>query len=234
MSLVLRIDVDKSYGRATFIQKVASKIAESYWLPSIESLGYLHDLKAFLLFLSEEDIKAHIYFRICSLPPQSWIEGNILEGHKLGLHAEDTRNIDTFKNELDDARKHLNPMNISSFTKHGSGNWKSGRNHYPPYEPDKYLHWAEELEIPFLFGNKEDINEPSASYGEYKHFPGAFWIDRPYTDYSALQQVVNQAKEDDVVVLIHCADFLAIEQVEKGMRQLVSMARQQNVSWITH
>ena len=235
MSLILRIDVDKSYGRSTFIQKVTSKIAENYWLPSLTSFGYLHDLIKFLVYLSEANICAHIYFRRCSLPPMSLFDGELLNGHKLGLHAEDTRSFETFKKELEDVQNYFNSIKLSSFTKHGSGKWKSGRYHYPPYEPEKYMKWAEQLEIPIFFGNKEDIYEPCQDYGKYTFYPGAYWIDRPYTDYEepALQEVIKLAKERNIVVLIHCADFLAIEQVQLGMKRLVTLAKEESVSWIT-
>lgn len=71
MPLVLRVDVDKPYGRATIKEKVLSKVREDLWLPAIPSIGYLSHLKIFLAFLSKEKIKAHIYFRKCTLPPKS-------------------------------------------------------------------------------------------------------------------------------------------------------------------
>lgn len=235
MPLVLRIDVDKSYGRSNLLQKIVSKIAENYWIPSISPLGYLHDLKKFLIYLNMESIKAHIYFRRCTLPPPDWFQNGLLGGHKLGLHAEDTRDFETFKKEFTDVQKYFNLVELTSFTKHGSGNWKSGRNHYPPYEPEKYLEWAELLGIPFLFGNKEDINEPCQSNGQNQFYSSAFWLDRPYTDYgqSSLQNVIDIAKVRNIVLLIHCADFVADERVAQGMRDLVSMAQEQGVSWIT-
>ena len=235
MALILRIDVDKSYGRATISQKVISKIAENYWFPAFPTFGYLHDLKTFLQFLADKNIKSHIYFRKCTLPPKKWLDGKLFSGHKIGIHSEDTRSFDTFKKELDSVRSHFNSIELSSFTKHGSGLWKSGRHHDPSYEPEKYLKWAEQLEIPFYFGNKEDIYEPCQDYGKYTFYPGVYWIDRPYTDYeeSSLKEIINIAKERNIVILIHCADFLAIKQVELGMKRLVALAKEESVSWIT-
>lgn len=60
MSLVLRIDVDNPYGRATFKEKVLSKVSEAFWLPKFFPFGYLNHLNKFLAYLSEENIKAHI------------------------------------------------------------------------------------------------------------------------------------------------------------------------------
>ncbi len=53
MPLVLRVDVDKPFGRATLLEKVRSKLCEDYWYPSIVSIGYLNHLKELLHFLSE-------------------------------------------------------------------------------------------------------------------------------------------------------------------------------------
>lgn len=235
MSLILRVDVDKPYGRATFLQKVMSKIREDYRFPAFTSFGYLYDLKNLLVFLAEEKIEAHIYFRKCTLPPKSWLVGSLLNGHELGLHAENTRSFETFKKELEDVQEYFNSKRLSSFTKHGSGKWKGGPNHYPHYEPDKYLKWAEALGISFFSGNHEDINESCKFYGHQQFYPGAFWIDRPYTNYeqSALQQVMDIAKKRNLIVLMHSGSFEVDERVDRGMRQLITMAREQNVSWIT-
>ncbi len=116
MPLVLRVDVDKPYGRLTIKEKVLSKVREDLWLPAIPSLGYLSHLKTFLLFLKEGKIKSHIYFRKCTLPPKIWFDESLLDGHMLGLHAENTRNFETFKKELEEVQAHFFPEKISSFT----------------------------------------------------------------------------------------------------------------------
>ena len=234
MSLVLRIDVDKPYGRANLKEKVLSKVRENYCFPAISSIGYLHHLKKFLAFLSEEEIEAHIYFRRYTLPPKRWLSESFLDGHMIGLHAENTKNYDTFKKELEEVQAHFSPRILSSFTKHGSGQLSLGRNHYAPYEPSKYLKWAEALGIPFLFGN-EEINKSSEFSEQNQFYPRMFWIDRFYSDYErlTLQSVIDVAKEKNVIVIIHPANFMASKQVEDDMRKLVSLARQQNVCWAT-
>jgi len=236
MALVLRVDVDKPYGRTTLRDKILSKLREDYWFPAISSLGYLNYLRIFLDFLSEEEIKAHIYFRKCTLPPKRWLAGSLLNGHKLGLHAEDTRSFETFKKELEEVQAHFNPKRLSSFTKHGSGKWKGGRHHYPLYEPDKYLKWAETIGISFLFGNAEKISEPEESSGQNQFYPGMFWIERYRSNECerfTLQRVINIAKNKNVIVIIHPEHFIDIKRVENDMKKLVSLARQHNVSWIT-
>ncbi len=234
MSLVLRVDVDKPYGRLKFKEKVLSKVREDLWLPAIPSLGYLRHLKTFLAFLKKGEIKSHIYFRKCTLPPKRWLDGPLFDKHKFGLHAENTRNFETFKKELEVVQMHLSPTKLSSFTKHGSGQWKGGRNHYPLYEPDKYLKWSETFGIPFMFGN-EMLSESNKSSNQDQFYSSMFWIkesNRNCERYT-LQWAIDVAKEKNVIVLIHPANFVANEQVGSDMRKLVSLARQQNVSWIT-
>lgn len=234
MSLVLRVDVDKPYGRATFMQKVLSKVSENFWFPAISTFGYLSHLKIFLNFLSEENIMSHIYFRKCTLPPNRWLDDSLLDGHMIGFHAENTLNFETFKKEFEEVQVHFFPVKISSFTKHGSGEWKAGRNHYPPYEPDKYLEWAEALGIPFLFGN--GIVKKSSEFSVQNQFyPSMFWINKLYRDCErfTLQWAIDVAKENNIIIIIHPSNFLACEQVESDMRKIVTLARQQNVSWIT-
>lgn len=232
MPLVLRVDVDKPYGRATLKERLLSKVREDYWFPAVSSIGYLIHLKRFLVFLSKEGIKAHIYFRRCTLPPRRWLEESLLDGHMLGLHAENTKNYDTFKKELEEVQAHFFPIKISSFTKHGYGNWKGGRSHFPFYEPDKYLKWSESFGIPFLFGNGM-VNEPSEFSGQNRFYPSMFWINELHRDCErfTLQWAVDTAKESNVIVIVHPANFMAVEQVENDMRKLVSLARQQNVCW---
>ena len=59
-------------------------------------------------------------------------------GHKIGFHAENTRTIDTFSEELNVFKKKVSPAKVESFSKHGSGQLKLGKYHYPSFEPEKY------------------------------------------------------------------------------------------------
>ena len=235
MPLILRVDVDKPYGRANIGGKILSKVCENFWLPQMASLGYLKDLKKFLGFLRSEKISAHIYFRICTLPPQGWSDKSLLDGHMIGLHSEDTRTIDTFRDELKTLQAHFSSRVISSFTKHGSGKWKSGRKHYPLYEPDKYLRWADDIGVPFLFGNQEVHNVEDVT-GEAGFYPRMYWIDRLHINSSmpGIMQAIEWAKQGcHVIVIIHPCNFIGDREVEKNMRRLVACSKEQGVAWIT-
>lgn len=234
MPLILRVDVDKPYGRATVIQKILSKVRENYWLPAFSSLGYLNHVKKFLLFLCEEDIKAHIYFRRCTLPPKEWINNGLMNGHKIGHHAENTQDFDSMKKEMQYVEKHFDFQHISSFTKHGSGKWKGGRNHYPLYEPEKYIKWAKKLNKSFLFGNGV-INTSHYESNQRNYFPDMYWIDKLNgpIDQQSLEWITNTALIGNIVILIHPDNFIADNQVNINMKQLTFYARQKKIAWIT-
>ncbi|RJO60418.1 hypothetical protein C4544_05095 [candidate division WS5 bacterium] len=235
MSLILRVDVDKPYGRTTFKDKILSKLREDYCLPAITSAGYLNHVKAFLVYLRENNIAAHIYFRTCTLPPRNWINDKLLNGHLIGLHAENTRSIETFQKELDDVKMYFSPIKLHSFTKHGSGELKLGRNHYPPYEPEKYIKWGEAMGIPFLFGNNELVNGSNRLSEGNHYYSSMYWIERKYPDSKQLDlgRVVEAAKNINVIIITHPANFIASSEIRERFNKLVLLSRQHKIPWIT-
>ena len=153
----------------------------------------------------------------------------------LGLHAENTKNCDTLKRELEVVQKHLYPLKVHSFTKHGYGNWKGGRNHYPTYNPSQYLKWSQALGIPYYFGNGT-INESSKLSNQNEYYPDVFWVSKLHyaeCERLALHRIIDIAKNSNVVVIIHPANFQAEIQVMNDMKKLVFLARQSQVNWIT-
>src|SRR4051794_32862875 len=100
MPIVLRLDIDKPYGRSNLSSKLLSKVKENYLFPSLDALGYLRDLAAFLVLLNEKKIRAMSYHRICTAPNPAVTELLRNGGHLFGLHAEDTRSIETVRAEL--------------------------------------------------------------------------------------------------------------------------------------
>jgi len=230
MALILRIDVDKPFGRSSLFAKVLSKAREECYFPGLNKLGYLKDLGVFLDFLETNSIPAHIYFRNCTAPNAQII--NRLRKHKIGFHAENTQTIDTFKHELDAFRSKFLKLTISSFTKHGSGIIKLGRHHYPPYEPQKYLLWSKELNIEYLFGNGlwRDQNITAEKY-----FENMYWIDKSYRtdEQPSLSKVVQKAKFRNVVILIHPCNYIADTQVHDDFQRIVEYSMQAAIHWIT-
>jgi hypothetical protein len=234
MPVILRVDVDKPYGNATFYEKVLSKMRENYWFPALPFLGYLKQLKKFLQFLKEEKIRAHIYFRKCTLPHFNQLHNHSLDEHEIGVHIENTKNYNTFKKEIEEISKFFFPIPINSFTKHGSGSLKLGKNHFAPYEPEKYMKWATYSGTLFLFGNDEYNSKLSCSYKRNKHYPKVFWIDR-LSDNNRYQlyNILDLAKRKNVVVIIHPERFVADSTVENDLRKFVSLTKKYHVEWIT-
>jgi hypothetical protein len=200
MALILRADVDKPYGHANLPRKIASKVVEDYFPIPFGHYKYLSHLIQFLRYCNENRVPGFMYHRICTRPNAEVVKLLNEGGHKLGFHAENTRSPETFSAELKLFREKVKPLEVTSFTKHGSGTLKLGKYHYPPYEEDKYKAWAPKEHIGFYFGNgickkAEDL------YSVNGFFPSMFWIERDYRDpgFNDLKQLVSCAATKDVV-----------------------------------
>src|SRR5689334_6365360 len=127
MALFLRLDNDKPFGNATFLARVASKVREELWFPALRQVGYMHHADEFFQLLQEHGIKAHWYFRICTIPGRDFLKALLQSGHAVGLHAESTRCFEDFCQELTEFKRAVRLSHLHSFTKHGSGTLKLGR-----------------------------------------------------------------------------------------------------------
>lgn len=233
MALILRVDVDKPYGHSNLIRKVASKIAEDYFpIPIVGSFKYLSHLVEFLEYCNAQHVSGFIYHRTCTAPNKKVIELLKSGGHKICFHAENTRSFETFSRELNSFKEKVNPLAVESFTKHGSGELKLGKYHYPLYEPEKYKDWSAKAGIGFYFGNGICKNENDL-YPENSFFPNMFWMERAYRnpDFSDLQKLLDAAKKKDVVVLIHPCNFHSFKIVADDFKHLIRLSKEQNVSW---
>jgi hypothetical protein len=234
MPLILRLDVDKPYGNSTFKQRIMSKLAEDYWFPILPRMGYLHAVKTFLRFCNSENISCMMYFRHCNAPDQETLdlldEGN----HVFGFHAENTRSFETFRNEFQAFQNKFNNRAIQSFTKHGSGYYRLGKNHFAPYEPEKYIAWANQLGLKFSFGNqkancRDNFQDPKDFY------PKMFWLESEHQEngFTSLNEIVDIANNNIVPIITHPENFCSRKEVRDSLQQLVQQARQMNISWIT-
>lgn len=232
MSLILRVDIDKPYGTSNIIKRITSKLVEDYWFPIFDSFGYLSHVEKFIRFCNSQNIHGVFYHRQCTAPNKKIKDILIQSGHKIGFHAENTINIDSFSYELNCFKAKTNLQNIESFTKHGSGILKLGKHHYPVYEPEKYLEWSLKLGIGYYFGNGicksgEDL------LSQNNFFANMFWMEREYRnpDFFELQKLLDIAKENDVVVLIHPCNYCSSKVVADDFKQLVELSKDQNISW---
>jgi len=234
MPLVLRVDVDKPYGNSNFYNSVRSKLSEDYWYPnfSLFKYNYLAQLDEFLNYCNKVSIKGYFYFRICTIPDENIKKLLKNGGHKAGMHAENTRNYDTFKNEYEKLLD-LSNIKLDSFSKHGSGKIKLGKHHYAPYEPDKYIEWAKKLNISFPFGNDicscaEDLKITD------DYYPKIFWIEREYRNehFKNLSKLIEVAKKEIVPILIHPSNFNSTAAVRNDFKELIQLAKEHNIDWV--
>jgi hypothetical protein len=233
MGIVVRVDVDKPYGRKTIFGKVFSKLKEDYWFPTITSLGYLKATAEFIQYCNDNNVRAHFYFRHSTLPSKKIRQLLISGNHEVGFHAENTRSFETFQEEYQRFSSKLPNLQITSFSKHGSGDIKIGRHHYYPYEPSLYKDWAAKMNIGFSYGN-----EICDSEDDFNHvidfYPKMFWIHQDYrgTAFNTLEEVVSLAKELTVPVIIHPSNFIAEPFVRSEFKRLVTLANLEKIDWI--
>lgn len=226
MALILRIDVDRPYGKQGLARHIASRVASDYYLPRVKGLGYLRDLEVILGILNERGRKAYVFFRQCTYPTAAIRKLMQRGGHQFGLHLEDSRTAQTFQQELSALERCLN-LRVTAFSKHGSGRLRLGRHHYPPYEPERYRPWAQAAGMKYFFGNLEDPELKPEQHGELVSYPSAFWLEPPWRDVNRfpMEWLLREAGERDVVLLLHpdnvtasraiSDDFLlAIEKLE--------------------
>ena len=204
MSLILRIDVDRPYGRKGIIRHFASRISSDYFLPRMAWLRYLDELKAILRTLNHERKSAYVFYRKCTLPSPGVLELMKQGHHVSGLHLENSRTFESFRGELSLLEGHL-MTRVETFSKHGSGRYRYGWNHYAPYEPEKYLAWAKKAGMKVFFGNLDDPAIEPIQDGPLLYFPSAFWLE-PYwrdTKRFPIEWLLSEARKRDVVMLLH-------------------------------
>lgn len=195
MSLILRLDIDKPYGRSHLGEKLLSKFSEDVVEFKSEALGYLNHLEGFFDLLDSKEIKAFVYFRNCSSPTLKLKRRLIENGHRIGFHAEATQTESSFLEELWEFSSIVG-IDVRDFSKHGSGSYKLGKRHYPAYEEEKYRSWSEKNELKFYFGNGMWKNESASDLRSF--YPDMFWVEPHYRekevfDISWLEKNVKQS-----------------------------------------
>src|SRR5687767_2942986 len=176
MALIVRIDVDRPYGRKPLLRHVLSRISSDYWLPTVSAWGYLTELHIILQMLNRAKARSYAFFRRWTLPSQETLQLLESGNHEIGLHLENSRNFETFLAEKQDLEK-FTQKPVASFSKHGSGGANFGRNHHAPNEPDRYLEWGNKAGMKLFLGNLEDPTmEPTFQPKGLNWFPSAFWL----------------------------------------------------------
>jgi len=204
MSLIIRIDVDRPYGRQSLFRQTLSRISSDYYFPKIQTLGYLADLKIILETLNKNNTRSYIFFRKCSLPSPAIMKLIDKGQHNIGLHLENSQTYKTFINELRYIED-FSDRKVNTFSKHGSGKFKYGFHHYPPYEPQKYIEWGKKAGMEIFFGNSEDPKLPDYIDNGLHIFPSAFWLEPFWRDtykYN-IEWLKKEAYKRNIVMLFH-------------------------------
>lgn len=204
MSVIIRIDADSPYGKNTLVRHILSRFRSDFYFPGIEKFGYLNDLIKIIKVLNFYHKSAFIFFRKCTLPTFQMIKQIQKGGHSIGLHLENSRNYNSFKEELKYFKDYFG-LKITTFSKHGSGKHKYGLFHYPPYEPMKYISWGKKAGMRIFFGNGENPSTSNYQDGELYIFPSAYWLE-PFwrnTNLFNLEWLKIETQKRDIALLFH-------------------------------
>ncbi len=109
-------------------------------------------------------------------------------------------------------------------SKHGSGGAKYGFHHYAPYEPERYIEWAQQASMRVFLGNLEDPRlEPKRDAGGLLVFPSAFWLEPSWRDTEkfTVEWLSNRARSQDVVLLVHPENVLADPGLVADFKKLI-------------
>ena len=222
MALIVRIDVDRPYGKQGLVRHVASRISSDYFLPRMEWLHYLDELKTILGILTANGKTAHVFFRKCTYPTPEVCELMEAGGHHFGLHLENSWSADTFQEELTALEQKIG-RRITEFSKHGSGRLHLGRHHYAPYEPHRYLPWATQAGMKLFFGNLEDPQLRPIHDGQLLFYPSAFWLEPFWRDKTQfpIEWLLREAVDRDVVMLLHPDNVTSSAEIMREFKQAV-------------
>lgn len=211
MALLVRIDVDRPYGRNPLPRHVFSRLTSDLGLPRLPGLGYLRELQSILQLLNVRGVQAWVFFRRCTFPDQKTMALLDAGGHRIGLHLEDSRSFSSFLAEKERLEHHVQ-RKVSAFSKHGSGGAKYGLRHHAPYEPERYLKWGGRSGMELFLGNGEDPSVPgSRDSSGMQVFPAAFWLEPHWRDVNRypVDWLIRAAANNDKVLLLHPENVLA-------------------------
>jgi hypothetical protein len=224
MALIVRIDVDRPYGKRPLLRHLLSRLGSDAWMPKLEALGYLLELRQMLQILNENQARSYVFFRRCTLPSVAVMRLLDQGCHEVGLHLEDSRSFTTFAWEKQNLERHTG-RKVQALSKHGSGESKYGYHHHAAYEPEKYVQWARQSSMRLFLGNLEDPTTPPVTCnGSMVAYPSAFWLEPHWRDTGRfpVDWLMAEAKHKDVVMLVHPENVLESPGLTADFRRLVS------------
>lgn len=228
MALIVRIDVDRPYGRHPFHRHALSRLSSDFYFPKCKWLGYLRELEWMLQLLNQHGARAVVFFRQCTLPSPRVMDLIHQGAHQVGLHLENSRSFDHFRHEKMMLESYLGGP-VRAVSKHGSGVGQYGRTHYAPYEPEKYAQWARETGMKLFLGNLEDPSLPLVDAPGFRWAPSAFWLE-PYwrdTKRFTVEWLLSAAKDSDKVLLVHPENIQGNPALTADFKKLISSSKTQ-------
>jgi hypothetical protein len=224
MAVIVRIDVDRAYGRKPLLRHLLSRCRSDFSFPRIDALGYLRELVQIIEILSNHQARAYAFFRRCTFPSAHLMEMMEKGGHEIGLHLENSRSFETFEFERSQLERHIGKK-VLSFSKHGSGGAKYGYHHHAPYEPERYLEWAKQARMKVFFGNLEDPTlKAEFQNGGLSWYPAAFWLEPFWRDTGrfTIDWLLERARESDIVLLLHPENVLGVPTLLRDFEKIIS------------
>jgi hypothetical protein len=176
-----------------------------------------------LTWLNEAKAHAYVFFRRCTLPSQPLLELLAAGSHEIGLHLENSRSFDTFRDEVRIIEDHFEKK-VLACSKHGSGGSKFGFYHYAPYEPERYVEWAHRISMRLFLGNLQDPTfEPRKTGNGLLVFPSAFWLEPYWRDTTTftVDWLLEQARRRDIVLLVHPENVIANARLVDDFKTLI-------------
>ena len=225
MALIIRIDVDRAYGRRPLARHVLSRLSSDLYFPKVARFGFLAELQTMLNWLNEAQARAYVCFRRCTLPSQRVLD--LLEAghHEIGLHLENSRSFSTFVAERQ-MLEHYTGKKVLALSKHGSGGAKYGFHHYAPYEPERYIGWAGEGSMRLFLGNLQDPSlEATKAANGVLVFPSEFWLEPHWRDTKKfpVDWLLDNARGRDIAMLVHPENVLADSRLVADFRKLIQL-----------
>jgi hypothetical protein len=223
MPLIIRIDVDRPYGRHPFARHLLSRLSSDLYFPKVARFGYLTELKTMLTWLNEAGARAYAFFRRCTLPSPTVLALLDIGHHEIGLHVEDSRSYANFLEEKQIVERHAG-RKVLAFSKHGSGGAKYGLYHYAPYEPERYIEWAEQTSMRLFLGNLQDPSlQPTKTSKNLSVFPSAFWLEPFWRDTRkfTVNWLLDHGKRHDIVLLVHPENVLADPRLVADFKRVI-------------
>jgi len=223
MALIIRIDIDRPYGKKGILRHILSRISADLYFPRVDKFGYLAELRKILELLNKANKPAYVFFRRCTFPSQQILELIKKGHHEIGLHLENSRSFLTFRSELDRLERHVGKP-VLAFSKHGSGKNKSGRRHYVPYEHNLYQEWVHRAGMRVIMGNAEDPSIiANTNNSNIVFFPSAFWLEHNWRDTNkyTIQWLCTESINRDIVLLFHPDNVIAEPALTKDLNYII-------------